>query len=341
VAPFHYAFIADEMPFWFGGTMINHILVPLDGSALAECVLPHVMAIAPVFEANITLLHILELPSNKGDEQAIDPLEWHLKKREAGVYLDGIAARLRHTNLKVKDVILEGLPAECVIDFANNNDVDLIALSTHGRSGLSGWNVSSVVQKIILRSFKSTLLIRAYKSSGTEFAVIRYNRLFVGLDCSTRAEYILPVAIGLAQFYNAQLILGSIIRKPEMLHRFPLSDDDVDLVNRIADRNYSAASHYFEQIHSQLSLRGVDLQTRLVVSNNMTAALHDMVEQENADLVLLVAHGHSGEVRWPYGSIASSFIAYGTTSLMIMQDLSGDEIKRTQAEMAVRETKGH
>lgn len=321
--------------------MINHILVPLDGSALAECVLPHVLANAQVFKASITLLHILELQNKKGDERAIDPLEWHLKKREAEVYLDGITARIRNAHLKVKDVILEGLPAECIIDFANNNDVDLIALSTHGRSGLSGWNVSSVVQKVILRSFKSTLLIRAYRSSGIEFGDIRYNRLFVGLDCSTRAEYILPVAVGLAQFYKAQLILGSIIRKPEMPHRFPLSDDDVDLVNRLADRNYNTASHYFEQIHSQLSLQGIDLQTRLVVSDNLTAALHDMVEQENADLVMLVAHGHSGEVRWPYGSIASSFISYGTTSLMIMQDLSGDEIKQTQAETAARETKGH
>jgi hypothetical protein len=54
-----------------------------------------------------------------------------------------------------------------------------------------------------------------------------------------------------------------------------------------------------------------------------------------------VAHGHSGERRWPYGSIASSFIAYGTTDLMIMQDLSGDEILQTKTEMAALETKGH
>jgi nucleotide-binding universal stress UspA family protein len=320
--------------------MINHILVPLDGSALAECVLPHVMAIASVFPAHITLLHVLELSRGKAEQRAIDPLDWHLKKREAEVYLNEIATRLRAADLTVNEVMLEGLPADCIIDFANNNDVDLIALSTHGRSGLSGWNISSVVQKTILRSFKSTLLVRAYRSSA-EPAAIRYDRLFVGLDCSARAETILPVAVGLAQYYKSQLILGTVIRKPEMLHRFPLSDEDQDLITRIADRNHRAASHYFEQLRSQLSLQNVDLQTRLVVSDNITAALHDMVEQENADLVMLVAHGHSGESRWPYGSIAHSFIAYGTTSLMIMQDLTGDEIKRTQAEIAALEAKGH
>jgi len=321
--------------------MIKHILAPLDGSTLAECVLPHTQAIASAFSGRVTLLQVLEFPHTKGIEHAIDPLDWNLKKREAEGYLGNIAVRLGENNIKVEEVILEGLPAECIIDFAMNNDVDLIVLSTHGRSGLSRWNVSSVVQKIVLHSYKSTLLVRAYQSTNAEFADIRYNRLFVGLDCSARAEYILPVAIGLAQFHNAQLILGTVICKPEMPHRFPLSEDDENLIMRIVDRNYHAASHYFGQLESRLSIQGIDLQTRLVVSNNVLTALHEMVEQENADLVMLVAHGHSGEGRWPYGSIATSFIVHGTTSLMIMQDLSMDEIMKTMAEMAASETKGH
>lgn len=321
--------------------MINHILIPLDGSTLAECVLPHVLTMARGTNANVTLLHVLELPHAIIDKQAVDPLEWHLQKQEAEEYLDKIATQLRSNNLKVKGVIMEGPPAECIIDFANNNDVDLIALSSHGRSGLSRWNVSSVVQKIILRSSKSCLLIRAYLSSPKGLEEVRYNRLFVGLDFSTRAEYILPVAVSLAQFYKSELIIGMVIRKPEILHRFPLSEEDERLIMTIADRNYSEASHYFDQLLARLSLQGVNLQTRLVVGDDITASLHDMVEQENPDLVMLVAHGHSSESRWPYGSVAASFIAYGTTSLMIMQDLSGDEIQRTQAEMASREIKGH
>jgi len=322
--------------------MIKHILAPLDGSTLAECVLPHTKAIASAFSACVTLLQVTEFPHAKGIEHAIDPLDWNIKKREAEGYLDNIAVRLRENNIKeVKEVVMEGLPAESIIDFAINNDVDLIILSTHGQSGLSRWNVSSVVQKIILHSYKSTLLVRAYKSTSAEFADIRYNRLFVGLDCSTRAEYILPVAIGLAQFHKAQLILGTVIRKPEMPHHLPLSEDDENLIMRVVDRNYQAASHYFEQLQSRLSIQGIDLQTRLVVSNNVLTALHEMVEQENADLVMLVAHGHSGEGRWPYGSIATSFIVHGTTSLMIMQDLSIGEIMKTTAEMAASETKGH
>jgi nucleotide-binding universal stress UspA family protein len=310
------------------GSMINHILVPLDGSALAECVLPHVSAIAQAFNARITLLQIANRPNEIRNEHPIDLLDWHLRKREATAYLDRISLQLRGANLKVDPVLMDGAAAQCIIDFAQSTDVDLIALSTHGQSGLSGWNISSVVQKIILRSFKSTLLVRAYHSCIIDFG-------------STRAEYILPIATRLAQFFNAQLVLGTVIQKPELVYHLVPSDDDVELAARVADRNYRMARHYLEQLHSRFSILGIDLQSRLVVSDNMTGSLHDMVEQEDPDLVMLVAHGHSGARRWPYGSIASSFIAYGTTTLMIAQDLSGDEIKRTKAEMAALEPKGH
>jgi len=136
--------------------MISHILIPLDGSALAECVLPHVLTMARSTNANVTLLHVLELPHATTDKQAVDPLEWYLRKQKAEEYLDNISTKLRNNNLKVEEVIMEGPPAECVIDFAHNNEVDLIALSSHGRSGLSRWNVSSVVQKIIVRSLFNT-----------------------------------------------------------------------------------------------------------------------------------------------------------------------------------------
>jgi nucleotide-binding universal stress UspA family protein len=61
--------------------VINHILVPLDGSTLAECVLPHIMAIAPVTNARVTLLHVLQHPHNGNGSSAVDPVEWHLQKQ--------------------------------------------------------------------------------------------------------------------------------------------------------------------------------------------------------------------------------------------------------------------
>jgi nucleotide-binding universal stress UspA family protein len=321
--------------------MINHILVPLDNSRLAECVLPHVLAIAPVMNARVTLIHVMEHPYHGDGTPAVDPVDWHLRKHKSEKYLEQIAEQLEKSGLKVDQSILEGNPAESVIEFARNNDVDLIALSTHGNSGLSGWNVSGVVQKIMLRSQKSTLLVRAYQSISADVSGVRYKRLFVGLDHSTRAEYALPVAMRLAQHYKSQLMLGAVIQKPQTLHRFPLSGEDAKLIDQIVEKNHQAASHYFDQLITQYSMEGSDIKTAIVVGDNAFSILHDMVEEMQADLVMLVAHGHSGERRWPYGSVTSSFITYGNTALMILQDLSMGEIQPTHAELAVKEGKGH
>lgn len=322
--------------------MINHILVPLDGSTLAECVLPHVAAIAPVSHARITLLHVLQQTRNGGTTPAVDPVEWHLQKQNAEKYLEDIANRLRETGiLAAEAVVLEGSPAGSVIEFARNNNVDLIALSTHGYSGLSGWNVSSVVQKILLRSYKSTLLVRAYLPSAARGNRIRYRRLFVGMDCSARSEFVLPFAINLAQFYRSQLILGTVIEKPRIIKRMPVSEETAELSKLIVEQNQQAASHYFEQLLAQFSTQGLKIKTHISIGDNTIAVLHDMAEESNSDMMLLVAHGETGERRWPYGSVTTSFIAYGNTPLLIMQDLPSSEIHQTRAEQAVRESKGH
>jgi nucleotide-binding universal stress UspA family protein len=321
--------------------MINHILVPLDGSTLAECVLPHVAAIVPVTHARVTLLHVLQQPQHGGGAP-VDPVEWHLQKQNSEKYLEGIVNRLSESGiLGVESIILEGNPAGSVIDFARSNNVDLIALSTHGHSGLSGWNVSGVVQKILLRSYKSTLLVRAYMPSPAETTKIRYKRLFVGMDCSARSEYVLPFAINLAQFYKSQLILGTVIEKPRIINRMPVSQEIMDLSNQFVEINQQAASNYFNQLLAQFSTKDLNIKTHVSIGDNAIAVLHDMAEESNADLVLLVAHGESGERRWPYGSVTTSFIAYGNTSLLIMQDLPDSEIHPTRAEQAVRESKGH
>jgi nucleotide-binding universal stress UspA family protein len=321
--------------------LIKHILIPLDGSPLAECVLPHALAVAQATDSRITLLHVLERPQGTG-ELPTDPLHWHLKKNTAKVYLDQITSRLKEANLNVSNVILEGVPAERIIEYANNKNVDLIALSTHGRSGLSGWNVSSVVQKIILRAYRSTLLVRAYKHTGS--AIDKgyvYKRLFVGLDCSPRAEIVLPIAVILSQYHKAKLILSTVIRNPELFHHFPPSDEDLGLVNKLSEHNKKAAEHYFQQLSAQFSSQDIDLETFQVSSDNVISTLHNIVEKRNADLVILAAHGHSSDSRWPYGSVATSFIAYGNTAVLIIQDLPRNQIKSTQAELVARETKGH
>ena len=319
--------------------MISHILVPLDGSALAECVLPHVEAIAPVTNARITVIHVLENPENREGGFPIDPMGWHMQKQESHAYLEKIVGRLQDTGLSAEYVILEGKSAEGIIEFAHANGVDLIALSTHGRTGFSGWSVSSVVQKVLLHAYRSILLARAYQPGLAP--EVQYQRIFIGSDCSARAEFILPAAVSLTKFHKAQLILGTVIERPQIIQRFPLSEKDLKLVRQLTEKNEKIAAHYHEQLVTQFSLKGLDVNTRVVVADHAIGALHDMVNDSGADLVMLVAHGDTGERRWPYGSIANSFIAHGNTPLIIMQDLSEQEVTPLPAEHPLREAKGH
>ena len=86
--------------------MLDHILVPLDGSTLAECVLPHAVAIAKAFHAQITLLHVLEQPSASLQLPKADPLDWYLKKSAAALYLDTVQSRLQAEQLSVQTALL-------------------------------------------------------------------------------------------------------------------------------------------------------------------------------------------------------------------------------------------
>lgn len=319
--------------------MINHILVPLDGSSLAECVLAHVVAIAPVTNAHVTLIHVLEHADNRNGNAPIDPMGWHMQKQELQTYLEQTAARLQKSGLDTSQILLEGKSAETIIEYAHLNNVDLIALSTHGRTGLSGWNVSSVVQKVLLRSYRSILLARAYACTRGE--EVLYKRLFIASDGSPRAEFMLPMAINLAQFYKSEVILGTVVQKPQIIQRMPLSEEDAKLINQLTEKNQEIASHYHEQITTQLSLKGIGVRSNVVVADHAVSALHDMAEDTKADLVILVAHGESGERRWPYGSIATSFIAHGNTPLLIMQDLSEHDVVPTPAEQAIQAARGH
>lgn len=319
--------------------MINHILVPLDGSALAECVLPHVVAIAPATKARITLIHVLEHSENRNGSPPIDPVGWHMQKQESQAYLEKQVQQMQADGLDASHVILEGNSAESIIDFAHANQVDLIALSTHGRTGLSGWNVSSVVQKVLLRSYRSILLVRAYSIEND--MQVQYKRLFVAMDGSTRGEYVLPFAIAMAQHHQSHLLVSTVIEKPQLIQRLPPSDEETQLLKQFTEMNQKSIVRYHEQIRTQLSLKGINTETHVRVADHVISTLHDLVNEVKADLVMLVAHGETGERRWPYGSITTSLIAHGNVPLMIIQDISENEIQPTPAEQAIGELRGH
>ena len=320
--------------------MFDPVLVPLDGSLLAECVLPHVVAIARAFDAKVILLRVLDKNQASEKAQLFDLLNWQINKTGAKLYLEKISASLQKSGLRIETAVLEGLVSESITEYALSRGIKLIILSSHGRSGLSQWGISSVTQKIIFSAPTSLLIIRAYQPATSESNEWQYTQILVPLDGSRRAENVLPMVTLLARFHQSRIHIVHVVKTPEMARQMPLSREDVELSDRIVARNREEAIRYLEQVRLHSSLDGIDVQTRLLTSDNAAAALHELVEKESIDMVALSAHGYSGNNQWPYGSMVNSFILYSKVPLLIVQDLPAKE-EPPMVDMATRERVGY
>jgi nucleotide-binding universal stress UspA family protein len=147
--------------------MYKKVLVPLDGSKLAECVLPHVETIGKgcgVLE--VVFLRVAEpfrLPSgyNAGlGQETIDRIDAE-DKAAAQSYLDNLVKRTRYDGVSVKPEVITGTPAESIADYATKNSIELIVIATHGRSGVSRWALGSVADRVLHFACIPVLMVRA------------------------------------------------------------------------------------------------------------------------------------------------------------------------------------
>jgi len=310
----------------------------LDSSKLAECVLPHLVAIAQVCEPEVQLMRVSEPFGVTARLRLIDPVDWQIRKAEAESYLTGIAARLQNAGLRVSTHLYDGKPAEQIIEAAHSWDADLILMSSHGQSGISPWNVSSVVQQVILRAHRSLMVIRAYQPVTADLTGLRYRKIFLPLDGSQRAEMPLQLAESLARAHSSEILAAHVVRQPELPRRTAPSQEDLLLVNQLTERNRAEAIKYLEDLKSRID---ATIQTKLEVSPSISRCLHQIADENEVDLTILSAHGYCGDTRWPFGSVGLGFIVYGSTPLLILQDLPTNRIEPTRAEIAARETGGH
>jgi nucleotide-binding universal stress UspA family protein len=323
-----------------GGTMFDPILVPLDGSLLAECSLPHAVAMARAFDAKVILLRVLDKNQASEKAQLFDLVNWQINKTGAKLYLEKTCARLQKSGLRIETVVLEGLVAESITEYAQNQGIKLIILSSHGRSGLSQWGISSVTQKIIFSAPTSVLIIRAHQPASDELIEGHYQRILVPLDGSRRAENVLPMVTLLARFHKSRIHIVHVVKTPEMARQMPLAREDVELSERIVARNREEAIRYLDQVRVHSPLDGIDVQTHLLTKDNAAAALHELAEKEGIDMVALSAHGYSGYKQWPYGSMVNNFVLYSKVPLLIVQDLPAKE-EPDIIDMAPRERTEH
>jgi nucleotide-binding universal stress UspA family protein len=146
--------------------MYKKILVPLDGSGFAECSLEHVKAVTSGSSASKIILFSVVEPLSTETVYALTIAGDDLLRKaemdnqtEARNYIGKVKNKLAKSGLKVETVVVDGRAAEEILDYAKNNKVDLIVMSTHGKSGISRWFFGSVAQKVLQHSPIPILLI--------------------------------------------------------------------------------------------------------------------------------------------------------------------------------------
>ncbi len=318
--------------------MIQKVLLPLDGSRLAETVLPFALAFAQATNSSVILVHVLQTTGDQSESHTVDPLDWRLRKLEASLYLEEISELFSNAGIEAEPVLLLGDAAGRIVEFAQERNVDLIMMSSHGRSGLSSWNMSSVVQKVIVTTHTSVMLVPAYHARNESFGDLHYRRIVVPLDGSQRAEFVLPLVRALGRGPDGgsetETLLVTAVARPEMPRRAPLSPEDNALAEKVVARNRVEAEKYLAQLESRMDNKA---STHLLISDDVIESLHDFVRQQEADLLIFSAHGYSGNGKRRYGSVVTSFITYGSTPMLIVQDVPRHEFKKTQAEVAAQE----
>ena len=322
--------------------MIHHILVPIDGSKLAECVLPHAISFAKAFQADITLIRVMDPETDASDRRtSIKAFEWRLAKKEAEVYLNTVKGQIESQDISVNIEMPEGSFSDRIIDYVNQNKVDLIIISSHGQSGHSGWNVSSNVQRILINVFSPILIIRAIPTNKANNVAFKYKNIVIPLDLSQRAECALSSVTWIARHFHAKLTPIHLVSRPDMPSRVPLSDADHLLLDSITERNRQEAESYLNQLKKRMESDDYVFSPQIITCQSTANALHEYIVKSNADLVAFCAHGYSGKSHWPFSSLVTNFIAFGTTPLLIIQDMTPEQVRKSMGDLSELQKKGH
>lgn len=296
--------------------MFQTVLVPLDGSRLAEAALGHAAAVAHAFHSRLQLVRVVPMRQRAGSTP-LDVIDRRLAQVEARSYLDALATELSSRGMAVDVAVTEGQPADRILEIMRADPPDLVILTTHGAGGSSEFRVSGTASKMISLAGTSVLLVPT--TTDTPVAT-GYQRVLVATDCSRESDCALTVGAELARVANAELVLLHVVAVPETMDRMPLGWEHRELVERLVAMNRHAAETWLEEAKARL-VGGSDLRvrTRVAVAPGVAQAVAEVAEGERPDLVVLAAQGKSGGTRWLYGAVATQTLAEARRPLLIVQ----------------------
>jgi nucleotide-binding universal stress UspA family protein len=310
----------------------RYILVPLDGSTLSEAILPHAVAVAQATGSALLLLQVLEpeyepIFGALGIPEIVEEEELALM-RDAQLasihrYLENIASQLQGEGLEIHTKVIEGNhPASQIVWHAEYDTLLLmIAMTTHGRSGVLRWLFGNVAAEVVQASPSPLLLLRPDESGGSFSTVnpktVPYQIVVVPLDASPFAEQALDQAIVLASAMNATLHLVSVVPPP---HYIPVlrKKETVSVMKALFQTEMERRTHYLEQRAELLREQGLKVQTHVATGHPAEEILR-LSTQHQHTLLVMSTHGRSGLRRLFLGSVAMKVVQGAQVPVLLVR----------------------
>ncbi len=271
----------------------RRVLIPLDGSAIAEAILPVAKELAP---EDVVLMRTTE-PGGTARE-------------EARAYLDAAAGRVGEW-AKVTTVIGDGRPADAILAAASANGVNLVALTTAGRSGFDRLVMGSVAEKVIRAADLPVLVLRAEDAAPAPRGRL-FDRVLLPHDGSVRAQRAAETLALLGAGATADVTLFGVVDAAEA----PQPELRADAIERILESEAQALREELER--ARVRVRGLGLSARVeVVTGPVAERIVARAESMGATLVAMATHGRTGLLRWALGSVTELVLRASTVPLLI------------------------
>lgn len=290
--------------------MFQRILVTLDGSKLAELACPYAEEIARALNSEVVLVSVCR----PGESQYRNMHQLYLKQM----------AELMRANVKgakVKGVVIDGRPAEEIINYTEKNGIDLIIMTSHARTGIMPWSMGNVANKVVQRVSLPVLLVKVADLKIEKGALL--GRILIPLDGSEAGQATLPYIRELASKLESEVILLQVIPHGQHVHTIGGVDFFLYAEQQI-EAMKARANQYLEKAREKLSGIKGDVRTEVRVGDTAQEIIK-FARETNSRLVALSTHGHSGVRQWIFGDVAHK-VLHASNTPILMVGASGTKV---------------
>jgi nucleotide-binding universal stress UspA family protein len=290
----------------------TRMLVPLDGSELAEGALPYARAFASRLGLDMTLLHICTAQECELVEVHRDYIERvaEMARRQTAQERERAGIPPGGGVTEVQAEVAIGHPAEEIIRYAEEKDFDLIVMATHGRSGIGRWAVGSVAEKVLRASKAPVLLVRAGVAEKIASEEWPGKTIVVPLDGSPLAESVLPHVTILAKQGGAELVDVVLLAVCEPIISSPFQPGPI-VIPEYGEADLSRCKQlgegYLATTGERLKADGLRVRSEVLMGKAADAII-DYASSTPSALIVMATHGRSGLSRWVYGSVANKVL---------------------------------